>query len=176
MSQSFQSMIALKVQEYIDIAIRRLGFEEIHYEYNFSLNGKCGGKFSYRRNIYGDVYDARLHFNLLMMKQDPEKYLKVVVGHEVAHMVAECIGGNRYKEAGHGPEWKYVMKVFGLEPKRTHDFDVSETSGLVLRKTKRHPVTCGCTTHMITSQRRTKIVNGAKYTCKSCGEYVKLVA
>ena len=50
--------------------------------------------------------------------------------------------GDRYKEAGHGPEWKYVMKVFGLEPKRTHDFDVSETSGLVLRKTKRHPVKC----------------------------------
>ena len=48
--------------------------------------------FSYRRNIYGDVYDACLHFNLLMMKQDPEKYLIVVVGHEVAHMVAECIG------------------------------------------------------------------------------------
>ena len=45
-------------------------------------------------------------FMLTISKRVPEKHLKEVCYHEVAHVVAG-------QHAGHGPQWKQVMKDFG---------------------------------------------------------------
>lgn len=176
MSQSFQSQIAIQCQQYFDIAIEKLGYEPHYYDYNFKMTGKNGGKFSCMVNSEIGHYKCVLSFNLSMMKQDPEKYLKVVVGHEVAHMVAEILYGGYGKAVNHGPAWKHVMRVFGLEPSITHDFDVSESSGVVVRKVTKYEVKCACRSLMITSHRRTKMLNGKNYVCSLCKTRIKLVA
>lgn len=176
MSQSFKSQIAMQVQRYIDIAVKKLGFDEVDFDYDFSMVGKSGGSHRYTILPNGTITKDTLRFNLLMMAQDPEKYLKVVVGHEVAHMVAEHLFGTYEKPVGHGPYWKHVMRVFGLEPARTHDFDVSESSGVVVRKVTKYEVKCDCRSLMITSHRRTKMLNGKNYVCSLCKTRIKLVA
>jgi len=173
----FQKRIALKVQYYLDVARERLGFDVPVFEYDFSLKGKVGGKFNCMVTSSNRYHSQVLRFNLLMMKQDPEKYLEIVVGHEVAHMVAENMYGSFGNAVHHGNDWKHVMLVFGLEPNRTHDFDVTpETSGLALRNVKRHAAKCSCTTHMISTCLRNRMVKGRSYSCKTCNMPVRLVA
>ncbi len=74
--------------------------------------------------------------NAHLLAANPDHLLQVVV-HEVAHLLAHKLHGDR----GHGPAWKQLMGVLGLEARRCHSLgrrDVrrtswSETQGMLQR-------------------------------------------
>jgi len=105
-----------------------------------------------------------IKINPIIMKENPDHIVNVTVGHEVAHLAANKI----FKTRGHDRTWKHVMCKIGLDPKRTHNLDVSNAT---VRKITRMPVKCSCRTHMISSIMINRMKKGTvSYSCKFCGE------
>lgn len=99
---------------------------------NYASNatfGRVECTMSYRKStVGGRAYlselfrygQYRIMLNIpLHAVNDDEYKIYETVGHEVAHLVACKIHGDR----GHGRMWKNVMVAFGLEPKRCHTMD-----------------------------------------------------
>lgn len=120
--------------------------------FNVKQRGKAAGTAYLERN--------ELRFNLYMYHQDPGKFLRTVVPHEVAHLVVYQI--YQHHASAHGKEWRAVMeKVFSVPAERTHDFKVKPP------KQSFHYI-CNCQTHIFTRQRHNRAQSGTQYRCKLC--------
>lgn len=120
--------------------------------------------FSQRGTMAGS---ARLQLNLIrlnpvLMSQDPELFAREILPHELAHLLIYQQYG---KVAPHGVLWQQMMvKIFGIAAKRTHQLDVAKVQG------KTYSYRCGCQKHELTIRRHNKILQGAQYRCRRCGE------
>ena len=121
-------------------------------ECNLNQRGKAAGTAHLQKN--------EVRFNHFMYSQNPEKFINTVVPHEVAHIIVFQIYGNKAKP--HGKEWQAIMiKVFGIEPDRTHSFDVPPPKHVF-------EYFCDCNQYQLTKRRHTKAQQGTQYICKSC--------
>lgn len=119
---------------------------------NFKQKGKAAGTAHLQKN--------EMRFNLFMYEQNPKEFLQTVVPHEVAHIIVYQIYGSHVKP--HGKEWQAVMiKVFGIQPNRTHCFDVPPPK-------KSYEYVCQCSTYPFTQRRHNRVQKGAEYICKNC--------
>lgn len=106
-----------------------------------------------------------IQLNSAFFENNKEDMLNNTVPHEVAHLVTDKIYGSNKKP--HGPEWKYVMLVFGLEPKRCHAYDTSQI--VKERKTRKFIYYCRCfsgVTAGLNVHRKIQAQSGHK--CKRC--------
>lgn len=130
----------------------------------FNLKGQASGMFcasGEHRLIRYNPYIFAKHFDYSIANTVP---------HEAAHYVMYCLHGPKGIRP-HGPEWKDLMRKFGASPCRTNSLDLE---GIPVRRYRRHPYTCACTGHQISSRRHNRIREGqARYFCRSCkGELV----
>ena len=104
--------------------------------------------------------DGVLRFNLHFYRQDPARFLREVVPHEVAHWLVWQLHGHKVRPHGH--QWQALMRqLFALPPKRTHDFSLRETTYLYR---------CRCQTHQLSVRRHNKVQRGTgQYCCRHCG-------
>ena len=66
----------------------------------------------------------RMMFNLTLLEENWDDFLRHTVGHEVAHHVTYWVHG--VAAYPHGSEWKKIMvDVFGLPATRCHSYDVT---------------------------------------------------
>ncbi|WP_187631050.1 SprT-like domain-containing protein [Paraburkholderia sp. UCT31] len=84
---------------------------------SFELRGRVGGTANHSENL--------LRFNALLLMENESEYLRQIVPHEVAHLVAHSVFGAGISP--HGTEWQSVMRKFGLEPLRTHSMDTARS-------------------------------------------------
>lgn len=124
----------------------------------FDLTGKAAGMALFPRRG-----TPVIRYNALLLAENRDDFLKRTVPHEVAHIVARQLFGNRIKP--HGGEWRQVMALFGAEASRCHDYDVSRASRRTL---KRYPYRCACRTHQLSSIRHNRVKRGQVYHCVSC--------
>jgi len=61
-----------------------------------------------------------LFFNMSIAHKQPEEFVKSIVVHEVAHLIAYQIYKDRRPKQHHGPEWKSVMRELGEKPEVYH--------------------------------------------------------
>jgi SprT protein len=127
------------------------------------------------------LFLQKIELNYRLLK-DNEKELERTYLHELAHLVAHYIYGN--KERGHGPLWGGIMNALGLPPDRCHSLDTKHLS----RKMTRYLYGCkkDCAKNTIgfklSPQRHRKIANfRVIYSCPSCrspisftGEMIKV--
>ncbi|WP_026958258.1 SprT family zinc-dependent metalloprotease [Aliagarivorans taiwanensis] len=107
----------------------------------------------------------RLRFNQHFYQQQPEQFLAQTVPHEVAHLICHAEFG---RVAPHGKQWQAVMQtVFNCPPQRTHSFDTTAVSG------QQFDYRCGCQQHKLSIRRHNKVLRGAQYACRRCGELLK---
>lgn len=120
----------------------------------FNQRGKVAG--SARLNI------NELRFNPVLLVDNQQEFEKVVVPHEVSHILVYQIHG---KVAPHGREWRDIMsKIFGLSAQTRHQMDVSKVQG------KTFLYRCACGTVPLTIRRHNKVVNNRqRYICRACG-------
>lgn len=149
---------------WIDFAAMYYG-EAINLDHvRFDLKGKAAGQAI--KN--GDWYEIRV--NPEIAAQNWEEYLNQTIPHEVAHIVQYQI----YPYCGgHGRAWKGIMRVFGKDPKRCHDYDLTNVT---VRRQRRIRYECepGCE-HMLTMTRHNKIQRkGDKYRCNKTGKRLYL--
>lgn len=118
-----------------------------------------------RGALAGKAHLQRWHlqFNASLLRANQEHFLLQTVGHEVAHLVAWARFRRRVKP--HGAEWKAVMRVFGLETRATHDYDVS-----MLRRARSPFVyRCGCPGELHLGRvRHQRVAHGTTYFCRRC--------
>ena len=141
------------------------------YKKNFSmpkvkwnLRGTTAGKASLSR--------WEIHLHPVLVESEGEKYINRTPGHEVAHLITFSVYG-RVKP--HGREWKSVMLILGLDPKRCHNYDVSEVRQDRSKLSRCFEYSCNCRTHHMTQIRHRRSLMGAKYKCCHCNSILKFV-
>lgn len=150
-----------KYKECFDVA-RVKGFNLTDIPILFNLNGVAAGQYCYglkNRNCF--------RVNLLIAKNNIEKYLKSTVPHKVSHYITHV----SYNESGHGRRWKYIMKsIFGIEPSRCHSYDIMNIQELAQKRPNKY--ICGCLTnneHYISNLKHKRIVlENTTYICRRC--------
>jgi len=127
-------------------------------EIRFDLRGRSAGLV-----LFAPRRPPEIRYNLQLLAENEEEFLARTVPHEVAHLVVRELFGSETRP--HGREWKAVMGVFGADPSRCHDYDVSRSQ---VRRLPRFPYHCGCRQHELTSIRHRRILNGQSYFCRAC--------
>ncbi len=135
----------------------------------FSKRGTTAGvsHFSYiNRSGY-------LNFNLIIMRENWDKFIKRTVPHEVAHYCVSLLHGRLTSRNGrrviHGDAWKRMMRFFGVEDSsRCHSYDVSKARVRKPKKQRRWEYKCQCDTHMVSTTIHNKIRRGSNRICVSC--------
>lgn len=101
-----------------------------------------------------------IRLNPILLQENPEYFLKQVIPHELAHLLAFRLFG-RVKP--HGQEWRGIMQgVFHLNGEITHRLNTESVRG------KTFPYLCGCQTHWLTTRRHQQILQGKCYICRQC--------
>ena len=97
-----------------------------------------------------------------------EKQREVIL-HEVAHLAHAFTNDTTWHlEEHHGKEWQEFALLVGI-PVSTEC--VIEKSDSI---TKHQEAFCDCSVHHITMNRRTRMVNGARYKCTLCNTELRL--
>ena len=129
-------------------------------EIRFDLSGKAAGYFRCYSNGH-----CLINFNQALLQQNEQEFLSRTVPHEVAHLVCYQLYGKRIKP--HGEKWKAVMKLFGADSSRCHDYDLSQ---IKTRQYRRFQYQCSCRIHHLTSIRHNRVMSGQRYICKECNQ------
>lgn len=144
---------------------RRCGELVAQAEAMFDATLKCPDvEFTQRGTIAGS---ARLQSNLIrlhpvLLCEHSQEFLDQILAHEVAHLLVHQLYG---LVAPHGAQWRQMMtQVFELPAHRTHQLDVTHLQG------KSFDYACGCQVHKLTIRRHNKVLKGARYRCRGCGQ------
>lgn len=113
---------------YIELCNDKFGLRMPQFKVMFGLKASVSGKAMLGRGI--------INYNPTLLRENPEVFLRQTVGHEVVHFACYAKYG---PVDGHGPEWKSMMVMMGLEPVRCHSYDttnVPSNVGRVKNKTQ----------------------------------------
>lgn len=161
--------ILSKVAELVAIANRRYGTMLAVPPVFFDCHGLRAGFHK----------GGTIHFNSILLRENTEAYFTSTVPHEVAHYVQWHVYPQslspslQHNRRVHGHEWKSIMRLFGVRPERTHNFDVTTTRRRIFQ---RFPLYCGCpNVHIyVTLKLVNKMRAGKMYTCRTCHQPVSL--
>jgi SprT protein len=118
------------------------------------LTGKVAGTYSPKENI--------INFNLSLMLENKEDFLKETVPHEVAHLVTRIIDP---LGSPHGAVWKAIMRLFGIpNPQLYHSYKVAP----VKRHEKPYIYCCSHKEHPFTKRKHNYAQSGINYICTTC--------
>ncbi len=124
-------------------------------EVTFKLRGHAAGE--------ADPASGTTNYNAELLERYGDEFIRSIVPHEVAHVVAERIGGRGVRP--HGREWRSVMEYFGAEPSVSHGFETKAARRLTL-----YPYRCRCgTIHRLSKRSHRRFRRGSvTYTCTAC--------
>jgi SprT protein len=148
--------ISEKLNELIEACnaqFRGFNFSDVKFSMNGRLTSTAGRAF---------LQEGRLEFSKTLYTQNVEAFLNDTVPHELAHIVAFRVFGDK----GHGVHWKHVMNFLGFEPTRCHSYAVQKRS---TAKVYKYVCKCEGKTHEVSAQRQAWINKGKMYQCTTCG-------
>ncbi len=126
----------------------------------FDIKGRSAGMYSVRQE------KRRIRYNPFIFAKYFDESLRTTVPHEVAHYIADMLYGFGNIKP-HGPQWRDIMLAFGVQPRVTNSFDLSD---MPIRRQRRFPYRCACTSHLLTTVRHNRLQRGiAAYFCRTCG-------
>ncbi|HYF60618.1 MAG TPA: SprT-like domain-containing protein [Burkholderiaceae bacterium] len=120
--------------------------------------------FDLRGQAAGRAWSARHHIQLnpVLLEENPEAFVREVVGHELAHLAAARRHGPLIRP--HGPQWQETMRLIGLAPRRCHPFDTTRASAAP----RPYRWDCDCPTpHWLTARRHATALRQG-YRCLRC--------
>jgi len=123
----------------------------------FRLRGRSAGEACPRTNA--------TNYNRELLERYGDDFIRQIVPHEVAHLIAPRIAKGRIKP--HGREWKEVMAFFGAPARASHEFEAPPVP-----ERGRHRYRCACPDpHWLTTRSHRRVRRGTmEYTCRRCRE------
>lgn len=157
------SALRLKAREciatFVQLANERLGAQMPMPTCSFDLRGKIAGKAWSGRRGQGAVLHVQL--NSVLFQENVQSFMQDTIPHEVAHLVTRKLHGRAV--ASHGPEWQRVMRALGVEPQRTHRYDVSNAAVA----SRLYRFSCACRTFELTPRKSRPALQGLR-ACRQC--------
>lgn len=172
-SKELKLRIENVVLDCLDKAQARFGVNKVKCipQIRYNTTGTSGGKACWN---YGKPY---IDINPILLNENVERVVEQTVPHEVAHIVVYEVYGEaarmrsyngRREVAPHGWEWQQVMRLFGKEPDRCHEMDVSSIKKLKNGGREFH-YKCNCMTHTMSIVKHNRIsIKGYNYFCRRC--------
>jgi SprT protein len=151
------------VEKYTDLGNKLFGTNMVSPIATFRLTGTCGGMYSSRGH--------EVKVNMVLLEENESHYLSTTVPHEVAHALQRHIYGSYHlgrRVMPHGRQWKSIMIRLGLDPKRCHTYDTSNSAKSKVGKNFEYR--CSCKTFMFTIIRHRRAKAGRGYRCPKCKE------
>lgn len=151
-----QNKIIEQANTWYQLGCEHFGITPKPLTINFDKRGRVAGTALSSKN--------ELNFNIILASENEDEFINQTVPHEVAHLVAD----QKFKKrCMHGKEWKFIMNTFGLEAKRCHNYNTSNSVG---RQVEKFSYSCGCGNgiHKVGKKIHGKISSGSKYTCVKC--------
>jgi SprT protein len=106
-----------------------------------------------------------IELNLVYLRSHFRDMIEQTLPHELAHLVVMHLHP-RQRVRPHGPQWQAVMRDwFGVEPERTHRFDVQDVR---TRRQRRWRYRCDCREHELSTVRHNRARRGTRYLCREC--------
>ncbi len=134
---------------------------------HFDLTGRSAGMYRVTRG------ERAIRYNPYLFAKYFAENLAATVPHEVAHYLTDRVYGCRNVRP-HGPEWRNVMHLLGVEANVHCDFDLD---GIPVRRYRRIRYVCRCRDHELTRVRHNRIqYKGARYFCRTCAAELVLAA
>jgi SprT protein len=127
------------------------------------LRGKCAGQV--RHQLDGSLV---IRYNLGMATLQADDFIAQTVPHEVAHVVTWLLHGHKVRP--HGKEWQSVMRFFGQDSSRCHEFAVPATGQ---RRQQRWDYVCDCREHQLSTTRHHRALQGQQYQCRLCNTMLR---
>ena len=121
---------------------------------NWNLRGIRAGVAHVRTN--------RIRLNPILLVENTEKFIAQTVPHEIAHLINRTLNGPHVRP--HGPEWKAIMRAFGLPPLRCHNYNVENS----VARDQRCGMYCTCGVHFVSKMISRRVLQGWKYRCRRC--------
>jgi SprT protein len=160
MTQQDIDDISATITNFYSLAKDRYGLEGWQRPvFRFGITGTTAGMAYLGENF--------IKLNRYIFEKQKADFIKRTLPHEVAHLAAFRV----FRDRGHGEGWKKVMRDFGLEPIRCHNYDVG---GLKQTRTK-FTYACACQKHEVGSAIHRRVSIGVKYECKKCKTAIKFV-
>lgn len=159
LSQKDVQEISACIIKYCEKAKSLYGFELKDWKrptLSFDLKGCAAGQAFLLKN--------HIKINPVLFKENREAFFKRTIPHEVAHLVAFTVFGDR----GHGKDWKNVMTRFGCENSRCHTYDVSSVKRS--KTVRRYLYSCNCTKDAQLTKQLHEKLNG-RGRCNKCGSH-----
>lgn len=173
-----QTLVRQRVEECFQIAERAYNREFKRPCVLFTKRGTSAGTASYSR--------CQLNFNMVLLNENMEHFIKQTVAHEVAHLVCNEVHGTgsvqfdsmgrRKKRSPHGRQWKTVMMTLGVPADRCHSYNVSNAK-VNRRKSKTYTYHCtGCKRDLEMGAIRHKKQQTGRVSYSHCRGYALILA
>jgi len=122
-----QTLVRERVEACLQVAEKVYKREFKRPSVIFKKRGATAGTANYAR--------WQLNFNVTLLDENVDHFVKQTVAHEVAHLVCNVVydGGKTHRVRGertspHGRNWASVMSVLGVPADTTHKYDVSNSA------------------------------------------------
>ena len=126
----------------------------------FDLTGRAAGTYNPARLL--------IRYNMQLAENQFDEFVAQTVPHEVAHHVVDEVTRLWLRRVRpHGDEWRLVMRHFGQEPDRCHDFDLQ---GVKIKRQRRFLYRCACQEHAVSTVRHNRARKGTRYRCTKCDQ------
>lgn len=146
--------------KFIELARQKFNRNFPMPEVAFDLRGRTAGQAFLHKNL--------IRYNAVLLVENIAKFESNTIPHEVAHLIAHQVFGPTI--SGHGDEWKRVMHIFGVDPSRCHNYDITNSAvGGV------HEYTCNCGKNFPLSARRSKSARAGRLVCRACKSVLRPV-
>jgi SprT protein len=135
-------------------------------EIKYDLVGRAAGQAIYDR--YGKVKHT-IRINPILLNENPQYIILQTVPHEMAHVVVSTFYEDRgIQVKGHGYEWQRTMRLFGLEPHRCHNLDISSVRAVKRQSEYHFKCRCEGKVFKLSKNKYTRWSNGVGYQCPVC--------
>ena len=134
LTPELKAKVEKKMRDCFTKAEKHYGIKFDFPEVRYNIKSWTGGLAYRNQNL--------VRFNLILLVENEEHYLKSTVSHETAHMIVNALfragvfklAPGKKKWMPHGKEWKEVMALLKVPAEVTHKYDVSSIEKIARKK------------------------------------------
>lgn len=162
-----KAKVNAKLQQCIDKANKRYNIDVKFPTVVYHKRGTTAGTANYRT--------WTIDINPILLVENFDDMLDDTVPHEMAHLITDMVYPHAHKRtfgqkrSPHGSEWQSVMRVLGVEPSRTHNYDTTNAKVRTKASYDYKCNCCGAVLKMGPKRHATEQKYPGHYTHGSCG-------